>query len=134
MTHELGHLKMDWFGRPVYGEGAALPVTLFTEPSTLRSRVVDLFNAAAVPWRVGYEGSELVGLRAATKAGLGITCLIDNGDRLWGLPRTGPDDLPAPPGPIPVTMAVSANAGTPPFVRTARRVLQNALAGYPFAE
>ncbi|GAA1739618.1 LysR substrate-binding domain-containing protein [Luedemannella helvata] len=134
VSHELGHLRMDWFGKPVYGEGAEVPVTLFTEPSTLRSQVVDLFNASATPWRVGYEGSELVGLRAATKAGLGVTCLIANGDRLWDLPRTGSRNLPQPPSPIPVTMAVSAGAGDPIFVRTARRVLQNALAGYPFAE
>jgi DNA-binding transcriptional LysR family regulator len=133
-SHELGHLRMDWFGRPVYGEGAELPVTLFTEPSTLRSRVVEVFNASDMSWRVAYEGSELVGLRAATKAGLGVSCLIANGDELWDLPRTGPGELPDPPGPIPVTMAVSANATNPGFVRTARRVLQNSLTGYPFAE
>ncbi|WP_156754461.1 LysR substrate-binding domain-containing protein [Actinokineospora pegani] len=132
-TYELGRVKMDWFGQPVHGEGAALPLTLFTEPCTLRGRIVDTFNASDVPWRVGYEGAELIGLRAATKAGLGVACLVSNGDELWGLERTR-RDLPPPPGPLPVTMAVSAGAASPGFVRIAKRALQNALHGYPFAE
>lgn len=132
-AYELGHLRMGWFGQPVYGEGTALPLSLFTEPSTLRSRVVEVFNASRLAWRVAYEGSELVGLRAATKAGLGVSCLIANGGELWNLPSAFGDDLPDPPGPIPVTMAVSANSAAPGFVRVARKVLQNALTGYPFA-
>lgn len=132
-THELGRLKMDWFGRPAHTDGAALPLTLFTEPCTLRSRIVDCFNASDMPWRVGYEGAELVGLRAAAKAGLGVACLVANSDELWGLPRTE-RDMPAPPGPLPVSMAVSPGAASPGFVRVAKRALQNALHGYPFAE
>jgi DNA-binding transcriptional LysR family regulator len=131
--YELGRIRMDWFGTPIRGDGAELPLTLFTEPCMLRSRVVDAFNASDVPWRVAYEGSEFVGLRAATKAGLGVSCLIANGDELWDLPRTGQADLPEPPGPIPATMAVSAGATSPGFVRVARRALQNALKDYPFA-
>ncbi|GAB1645418.1 LysR substrate-binding domain-containing protein [Krasilnikovia sp. MM14-A1259] len=132
-SHELGRMRMDWFGRPANGKGA-LPLTLFTEPCTMRRRIVEVLNASEVPWRVAYEGAELVGLRAATKAGLGVACLIANGDELWDLPRTTRTDLPEPPGPIPVTMAVSSGATAVGFVRTARRALQNALHGYPFAE
>ncbi|MGN9840991.1 LysR substrate-binding domain-containing protein [Nonomuraea sp. H19] len=132
--HELGRMRMDWFGQPAHGEGAALPLTLFTEPCTLRSRILEAFDASDVPWRVAYEGSELVGLRAAAKAGLGVACLIANGDELWGLPRTVRFSLPDPPGPIPVTMAVSTGSATPGFVEIAKKALQNALRGYPFAE
>ncbi|GAB3474019.1 LysR substrate-binding domain-containing protein [Amycolatopsis cihanbeyliensis] len=133
MSHELGRMRMDWFGQPSYGDGAELPLTLFTEPCSLRSRILETFDASDLPWRVGYEGAELVGLRAATKAGLGVTCLVANGDELWGLPRTKLE-LPEPPGPLPVTMALSAGASAPGFVRVAKRALQNALHGYPFAD
>ncbi|GAA3850208.1 LysR substrate-binding domain-containing protein [Saccharothrix violaceirubra] len=132
-SHELGRLRMDWFGRPVHSDGAALPLTLFTEPCSLRGRIVDAFNASDMPWRVGYEGAELIGLRAAAKAGLGVACLVANGDELWGLPRTE-RELPEPPGPVPVTMAISPGAASPGFTRVAKRALQNALHGYPFAE
>ncbi|MEJ3655445.1 LysR family transcriptional regulator [Actinomycetes bacterium KLBMP 9759] len=130
---ELGRIKMDWFGRPAGDDGSVLPLTLFTEPNTLRGRILDVFDASAVPWRVGYEGSELIGLRAATKAGLGVSCLVANGDELWGLRKTE-RELPAPPGPLPVIMAVSPGVSSPQIVRVARRTLQSALRGYPFVE
>jgi DNA-binding transcriptional LysR family regulator len=133
-NYGLGQLRLDWFGQPAHGEGAALPLTLFTEPCTLRSHIMDTLNACEVPWRIAYEGAELVGLRAAAKAGLGVACLIANGDELWGLPKTVRNSLPAPPSPIPVTMAISAGSATPGFARIARKALQDALRGYPFAE
>jgi DNA-binding transcriptional LysR family regulator len=133
-SHELGRIRMDWFGQPAQGSDAALPLTLNTEPCTLRQQIMDAFDSSAVPWRVGYEGGELVGLRAAAKAGLGVACLVANGDELWGLPRTIRRKLPDPPGPLPVTMAVSAGSASPGFVKVAKKVLQGALHGYPFAE
>lgn len=132
--HELGHLRMNWFGEPTSrAKGAELPLTLFTEPCTLRGTIMATLDASSMPWRVGYEGPELIGLRAAAKAGLGVACLIDNGDELWGLPRTTNQDMPEPPGPVPVSMAVSAAASTRSFVRIAERSLRDALREYPFA-
>lgn len=132
-NQELGRVRMDWFGRPACGEGAELPLTLFTEPCSLRSHIVETFDASAMPWRVAYEGAELVGLRAAVKAGLGVACLVANGDELWGLPRTQLE-LPNPPGPLPVSMAVSAGASSPGFVRLAKRAVKSALNDYPFVD
>ncbi|MGS2644108.1 LysR substrate-binding domain-containing protein [Streptosporangium sp. LJ11] len=132
-SQELGHMRMDWFGRPAHGEGAALPLTLFTEPCTLRGRIVDVLDESDVPWRVGYEGAELVGLRAAAKAGLGVACLVANGDDLWGLPKAARLALPSPPGPLPVTMALSTGAATSGYVPIARKAFQQSLRGYPFA-
>jgi len=40
----------------------------------------------------------------------------------------------APPAPVPVVMAVGHGTASGGFVRTARRVLLNALSGYPFAD
>ncbi|WP_062435602.1 LysR substrate-binding domain-containing protein [Herbidospora daliensis] len=132
-AHQLGEMRMDWFGRPAHGEGAALPLTLFTEPCTLRRRIVDALDASEVPWRVAYEGPELVGLRSAAKAGLGVACLVANGDELWGLPRAASNALPSAPGPLPVTVALSANATDSEYVPIAERAIQQALRDYPFA-
>ena len=133
-SHEIGRLHLDWFGQPHDTDGA-VPLTLFTEPCAFRGHVITALDASQVPWRVGYEGAELVGLRAAAKAGLGVTSLIANSDQLWDLPRTTGVDLPPPPDPVPVSLAVAAKGGK------ARRRLANltteaahdALADYPFA-
>jgi DNA-binding transcriptional LysR family regulator len=129
----LGHLRMDWFGRPAHRDGDPLPLTLFTEPCNLRRHIVEALNASDIAWRVGYEGDQLVGLRAAAKVGLGVTCLVANGDELWGLPKSMWPLLPSPPGPIPVAMALSDSAATANFAPVARRAFQGALDGYPFA-
>ena len=131
---ELGRVRLDWFGRSVRAENRTLPLTLYTEPCRLRSHIVNTLDAWDVPWSVGYEGAELVGLRAAAKAGLGVACLVANGSDLWGLPQPAELDLPAPPAPVPVVMAVGHRTASGSFVRIARRVLQNALRDYPFAD
>ena len=134
ICQELGRMRLDWFGQRACVESSTLPLTLYTEPSRLRNHVVDTLDAHDTPWSIGYEGAELVGLRAAAKAGLGLACLVANGDQLWGMPRTNELDLPAPPAPVPVVMAVGHGTASGGFVRTARRVLLNALSGYPFAD
>ncbi|MFH8617793.1 LysR family transcriptional regulator [Streptomyces sp. NPDC017979] len=133
-SHHLGHMKMDWFGQPAHGERAALPLTLFTEPCTLRGRIMETLDASDVPWRISYEGSELVGLRAAAKAGLGMACLVANGDELWGLPRAIRPGLPSAPGPIPVTMAFPVSANSSGLPGVAEKAFRQALRGYPFTE
>jgi DNA-binding transcriptional LysR family regulator len=129
----LGDIRMDWFGRPTYREGTAVPLTLFTEPCTLRGHIMQALDDSAVPWRVAYEGDQLVGLRAAAKAGLGYACLVANGDELWGLPKAASPSLPSPPGPIPVTMALSGSMAGAEFVPIAERAFKHALRDYPFA-
>jgi DNA-binding transcriptional LysR family regulator len=132
--HELGNMRMDWFGRPVHRKGAALPLTLFTEPCTFRGRIMESLDKSNVPWRVAYEGDQLVGLRSAAKAGLGVACLIANGDELWGLPRSAGRPLPSPPGPIPVSIAPSASAAASDLAPVAEKAFRQALRDYPFAE
>lgn len=134
VSHSLGLMRMDWFGRPACREGAALPLTLFSEPCTLRGHIMDSFNAAGVSWSVGYEGDQLVAVRSAAKAGLGVACLIANGDELWGVAKAVRPALPQPPGPVPVTMAMSGTATASDIVPIAEKTFRNALRGYPFAE
>lgn len=130
----LGHLEMAWFGQPAHGEKAALPLTLFTEPCTMRARIVAALDASDVPWRISYEGAELVGLRAAAKAGMGVACLVANGDELWDLPRAVRPGLPPAPGPLPVTMAYPADAAPSNLPGIAEKAFRHALRGYPFAD
>lgn len=131
VTLELGRMRMGWFGRPATGERDALPLALFPAPCTLRVLVGDVLEGAGVPWRIAYEGPELFCLRSAAKAGLGMTCLIANGDELWGLARTAHLGLPSPPAPLPVTLALATGAAPEGFARIAEKVFRRALQGYP---
>lgn len=53
--------------------GEALPLVLLDEPSPFRNMIIGALNAAHIPWRVTYIASTLSAVRAAVKAGLGIT-------------------------------------------------------------
>ncbi len=130
-THELGRLSLAWFGRPPYGRGEPVPLALFTEPCDMRGHVMDSLSATATPWRIGYEGSEFIGLRAAVRAGLGFACLITNGDALWGLERSSHAALPDPPPPVPVALGVRAGID-PRVTASVRDALLESLHGYPF--
>ncbi len=132
---ELGRIRLAWFGQPVHGTEDGLPVALFTEPCILRGQLVDALDASGISWRISYEGAEFVGLRAAVKAGLGLACLVANGDDLWGLPKAAKKlGLPSPPDPIPVTMALPAGATTSGVPAIVKKTFRQALDGYPFAE
>lgn len=128
---ELGRMRMAWFGRPAHGERDALPLALFPEPCTLRGRVREVLDASGIEWRVAYESSELIGLRSAAKAGLGMTCLVANGDELWGLTASVRPGLPPPPGPLPVTLALAPGAVPDGFPGIAEKAFRRALRGYP---
>ncbi|MBK3594484.1 MULTISPECIES: LysR substrate-binding domain-containing protein [Streptomyces] len=128
---ELGRMRMAWFGRPATGEHDALPLALFPAPCTLRKEVGEVLDRAGIRRRIAYEGPELIGLRSAAKAGLGMTCLIANGDELWGLARTARPDLPPPPAPLPVTLALTPGSAPAGFARTAEKAFRRALQGYP---
>ncbi|MFE5483412.1 LysR substrate-binding domain-containing protein [Streptomyces sp. NPDC056527] len=128
---ELGRMRMAWFGRPAHGERGALPLALFPEPCTLRGRVREVLDASGIEWRVAYESSELIGLRSAAKAGLGMTCLVANGDELWGLTPSVRPGLPEPPEPVPVTMALAPGGVPEGFTAIAEKAFRQALRGYP---
>jgi len=130
-TLELGRMRMAWFGRPATGERDALPLALFPAPCTLRGLVGEVLDGAGIPWRIAYEGPELIGLRSAAKAGLGMTCLVANGDELWGLSPTAHPGLPQPPAPLPVSLALAPGAAPEGFAQIAEKAFRQALQGYP---
>ncbi|MCW2475897.1 LysR family transcriptional regulator [Candidatus Symbiopectobacterium sp. NZEC151] len=48
-------------------------LVLLDEPSNFRALAITLLNEAGIPWRIAYVASTLPAVRAAVKAGLGVT-------------------------------------------------------------
>ena len=57
----------------VLQKGEAIPLVLLDEPSPFRDMVLTALNEANIPWRLAYVASTLPAVRAAVKAGLGVT-------------------------------------------------------------
>ncbi len=56
-----------------YPSGDSVPLVLLDEPSPYRSMAIDHLNKAGIPWRIAYVASTLSAIRAAVRAGLGVT-------------------------------------------------------------
>jgi DNA-binding transcriptional LysR family regulator len=50
-----------------------LPLIVAAEPSFFRRVAIDHLERAAIPWHITYSSSTVVGVRAAVRAGLGVT-------------------------------------------------------------
>lgn len=57
----------------VLQKGEAIPLVLLDDPSPFRDMVISALNEANIPWRLAYVASTLPAVRAAVKAGLGVT-------------------------------------------------------------
>lgn len=57
----------------VLQKGEAVPLVLLDEPSAFRDMVIEALNDADIPWRMAYVASTLSAIKAAVKAGLGVT-------------------------------------------------------------
>ncbi|MDF7759849.1 transcriptional regulator LrhA [Kosakonia cowanii] len=57
----------------VLQKGEAVPLVLLDEPSPFRDMVLTALNQADIPWRMAYVASTLSAVKAAVKAGLGVT-------------------------------------------------------------
>ncbi len=57
----------------VYERGTPVPLILADEPSLFRKLSLDALKAAGVPWRSAYLAPSLIGIKAAIRAGLGVT-------------------------------------------------------------
>jgi len=63
-----------------------VPLVLLDAPCIFRSLAIEALDAQGIPWRIAYSTSSLSGLRAAVKAGLGITpraATIRDGELLY---------------------------------------------------
>ena len=82
-THRLAHFESIslrtsptlWYCAADYmlPPGEAVPLVLLDDPSPFRDMIIDTLNAARIPWRLAYVASTLSAVRAAVKAGLGVT-------------------------------------------------------------
>ncbi|WP_259642067.1 LysR substrate-binding domain-containing protein [Pseudomonas syringae group genomosp. 7] len=57
----------------LHAPGEPLPLILVDEPSIYRRYALQALEAANIPWRQAYLASNLIGIKAATRAGLGVT-------------------------------------------------------------
>lgn len=57
----------------VLQKGEPIPLVLLYDPSPFRDMVLAALNEAGIPWRLAYVASTLPAVRAAVKAGLGVT-------------------------------------------------------------
>lgn len=57
----------------VLQKGEPIPLVLLDDPSPIRDMVLTALNEASIPWRLAYVASTLPAVRAAVKAGLGVT-------------------------------------------------------------
>lgn len=57
----------------VLQQGEPIPLVLLDDPSPFRDMVLAALNEAGIPWRLAYVASTLPAVRAAVKAGLGVT-------------------------------------------------------------
>lgn len=57
----------------VFQKGETVPLVMLDDPSPYRDMMLEHLNAERIPWRIAYVASTLSAVRAAVKAGLGIT-------------------------------------------------------------
>lgn len=57
----------------VFQKGETVPLIVLDNPSPYRDMMLEQLNEARIPWRIAYVASTLSSVRAAVKAGLGIT-------------------------------------------------------------
>src|SRR5437868_7632611 len=57
----------------LYERGTTVPLILADEPSLFRKLSLEALKQAGVPWRAAYLAPSLIGIKAALRAGLGIT-------------------------------------------------------------
>lgn len=83
----------------VLQKGEPIPLVLLDDPSPFRDMVLTVLNKANIPWRLAYVASTLPAVRAAVKAGLGVTArpvemmspdlrVLGKSDGLPALPET----------------------------------------------
>jgi len=83
----------------VFQKGETVPLVVLDNPSPYRDMMIEQLNAARIPWRIAYVASTLSAVRAAVKAGLGITSrpvemmspelrVLGNADGLPAMPDT----------------------------------------------
>ncbi len=131
-SRSLGSLPLAWYAHDAasLAAGRSIPMVLPSGPCNTRTHIVSALDREGVPWHVAYEGTDLAGLRAATRAGLGVIGLLADSGEKWNLTPVPGGTLPFHPGSVPVSFVHAP--GTPAdMVETAFSVVQAALRQFP---
>lgn len=134
-SRSLGCLQLAWYAQDTasLAAGRSIPMVLPAEPCNTRTHIISALDAQGVRWHVAYEGPDLAGLRAATRAGLGVIGLLADCGEKWNLTPVPGGTLPFHPGFVPVSFVHAP--GTPAdVVEAAFSVAQAALRQVPLAE
>jgi DNA-binding transcriptional LysR family regulator len=70
---------VEWVGMPdrlpELNAGSPIPLVLSPSPCVYRENVIEVLNAAELPWNITYSSPSYAGKMAAVRAGLGITAI-----------------------------------------------------------
>jgi DNA-binding transcriptional LysR family regulator len=129
----VGELRLTWYSAPGWMPPAAdepVPIAAFDAPCALRSRALETLSRHGIASVIGAEATQLAGVQAAVRAGLGVALMATLGQTPEGL--VARDDLPSP---TPLELAVWSRPGLPAetSARTAT-ALRRLLAAPPAAE
>jgi DNA-binding transcriptional LysR family regulator len=119
----LGKQKVMWIAAPDFKLDPAQPVplVLLDAPCIFRELAINALDAHRIPWRIVYGTSSLSGLRAAVRAGLGVT------PRTFSLPASGLRHIPRVRrlpalGTLALSLYGGKNAGSPAASKLAELV------------
>ncbi|WP_240759172.1 LysR substrate-binding domain-containing protein [Lichenicoccus roseus] len=87
-------VPMRWIGNPALVDAEELPLVLLEPPCAFRTALLESLDRAGRPWRIVLETSTLPGLRAALRAGIGISCRTTGYAVSEELPLLAPGSLP----------------------------------------
>jgi DNA-binding transcriptional LysR family regulator len=90
----LADVPMVWIGNAALLDAAELPLVLLDEPCAFRRTLLEALERDGRPYRIVLETPSLPGLRAALRAGIGISCRTAGFAEADGLPLLPPGRLP----------------------------------------
>lgn len=100
----VGEFGLTWYSGPgwrPFPAGQPIPLVAFDNPSTIRSRALEILLQHGLAVEVGCETAHVAGMQAALRAGLGVGLMATLRENTEGLVER--DDLPASP-PVPLSV------------------------------
>jgi len=120
----LSRAPMIWIGQPELLKQEAIPIATLETPCIFRSAMLRSLENAGRRYRIAAETPSLTGLRAAVRAGLGITCrtqLFVDDEQTPVIPKKG---LPSLPG---VAYALFTRENPPPAAARLSELVREAV-------
>lgn len=94
MSRIITDVPMAWIGNPELADLEELPLVLLDQPCAFRAALLEALETHDVPYRIVLETPTLPGLRAALRAGIGLTCRTAGYAASEGLPILATERLP----------------------------------------